>query len=109
MKLSLGGLYPCPDIVQAILAPVPGETKRIMDVGCGSRIWAIEMANEFPHVEVLGLDVPQAVEHWQGEYPPNCRFEGTDFQFAMPERYLDNFDIIHMRFIASAVSDLLLD
>lgn len=104
MKISLGGLYPCPEVVQAILAPVAGETKRVLDIGCGSRIWSVEMAREFPHVEVLGLDVPQAIEHWKGEYPKNARFEATNFQFAMPEKYLNRFDIIHLRFIASAFS-----
>jgi trans-aconitate methyltransferase len=104
MKLSLGGLYPCPDVVQSILSPVPGETKRIMDIGCGSRIWAIEMAKEFPHAEVIGVDVPQAKEHWKGGYPSNCTFEPIDFQFSMPEKYLESCDLIHLRFIASAVS-----
>jgi trans-aconitate methyltransferase len=104
MKLSLGGLYPCAEVVRAVLSPVPGETKRILDIGCGSRIWPIEMAKEFPHVEVIGLDVPQAKEHWSGDVPPNCTFEGTDFQFAIPEKYIGSCDLIHLRFIASAVS-----
>jgi hypothetical protein len=31
--LGLGGLYPEPETVQAILAPEEGETKRILDLG----------------------------------------------------------------------------
>lgn len=31
--LALGGLYPAPDIVGAILAPQEGERKRILDLG----------------------------------------------------------------------------
>jgi hypothetical protein len=29
----MGGLTPCPDVVDAVLAPVDGEEKKILDIG----------------------------------------------------------------------------
>jgi hypothetical protein len=33
MKLYLDGLYPCPDTVNEVLAPLQGTTKRVLDIG----------------------------------------------------------------------------
>jgi hypothetical protein len=33
IKLGMGGLYPAPEVVRAILAPQEGVTKRIVDLG----------------------------------------------------------------------------
>ena len=33
ITLGLGGLYPAPEVVRAILAPEDGVTKRIVDLG----------------------------------------------------------------------------
>lgn len=99
MRLCLGGLYPCPEVVRSVLAPVVGRTKRILDIGCGNRIWALEMAQEFPHTEVWGWDRPQVQEMWTGEVPNNCRFE-TAPNYDFLENYEDKFDLIHMRFVA---------
>ncbi|KAG8822211.1 hypothetical protein FRC19_006385 [Serendipita sp. 401] len=80
--LGLGGLYPAQEEVQAILAPQDGETKRILDLGCGTGIWTIEMAKEFPHAEVktiakaLGCrDVHQNCGLWNDPLldPTTCR------------------------------------
>lgn len=33
LVLGMGGLTPCPDVVDAVLAPVDGEEKKILDIG----------------------------------------------------------------------------
>jgi hypothetical protein len=33
MRLCLDGLYPCPEVVQSVLAPVPGMKKYVLDLG----------------------------------------------------------------------------
>jgi hypothetical protein len=31
--IGLGGLTPCPELVDAVLTPVEGEVKRVLDLG----------------------------------------------------------------------------
>jgi methylase of polypeptide subunit release factors len=38
------------------LAPV-AHPQSILDVGCGTGRWALEMAREFPHANVVALDI----------------------------------------------------
>ncbi|KAI5811872.1 S-adenosyl-L-methionine-dependent methyltransferase [Pyronema omphalodes] len=77
------------------------EPRRILDIGTGTGIWAIDMADQYPMAEVIGTDLspiqPDLV-------PVNCRFEVDD---AMLEWTFedDTFDFIHCRNIASGVSD----
>jgi hypothetical protein len=33
LVIAMGGLYPCPDIIEAILDPTDGQPKAILDIG----------------------------------------------------------------------------
>jgi methylase of polypeptide subunit release factors len=52
-------------------APIKNP-QRIMDVGTGTGIWAIDVADKFPEAEVIGVDLRSAYgpipggfyEHW---------------------------------------------
>ncbi|KAH8898290.1 S-adenosyl-L-methionine-dependent methyltransferase [Thozetella sp. PMI_491] len=81
------------------LAPI-SQPHRVLDIGTGTGIWAIEFAEKHPEADVLGNDLSPI----QPEYvPPNCRFEVDDIDdewvFSHP------FDYIHGRYIISFVSD----
>jgi 2-polyprenyl-3-methyl-5-hydroxy-6-metoxy-1,4-benzoquinol methylase len=38
------------------LAPIREDPSRILDLGCGSGIWAIDMADRYPNADVIGVE-----------------------------------------------------
>lgn len=73
---------------------------RVLDLGTGTGVWAVDFADRNPQASVLGIDVSPMQSMW---VPPNCRFELEDFErewvFSAP------FDFIHARTIAQSVSN----
>ncbi|KAF6803728.1 methyltransferase domain-containing protein [Colletotrichum sojae] len=73
---------------------------RVLDVGTGTGIWALNFADEHPEAEVIGNDL-SAVE--PGFVPPNVTFEVDDVEdewlFSRP------FDFIHSRIMTSSIND----
>ena len=45
-------------------APIPQSPRRILDIGTGTGIYAIDIADEFPSAEVLGIDLSPIQLHW---------------------------------------------
>ncbi|EAA28605.1 hypothetical protein GE21DRAFT_5352 [Neurospora crassa] len=82
----------------------PLDKKRIhkvLDVGTGSGLWAIDFADEYPNTEVIGTDVSPIQPSW---VPPNVKFEIDDCN--LDWTYAENsFDFIHMRMLAGVVND----
>lgn len=67
-KLQLDGrLHLCP----------LDDPKEILDIGTGTGIWCIEMADKYPDCQVLGTDLSPVQPSW---VPPNCRFDVDDFE-----------------------------
>ena len=50
------------------LAPIAANPQKILDVGTGTGIWAIDMADRFPSAEVIGTDLSPIQPTW---VPPN--------------------------------------
>ncbi|OTA98100.1 hypothetical protein M426DRAFT_326256 [Hypoxylon sp. CI-4A] len=83
------------------LAPIDDKVKRVLDVGCGTGIWAIDFADQFPGTDVIGVDISPQQPHW---IPPNLRFEVDDV--TQPWTYEpSSFDYIHMRWLVGAIPD----
>jgi ubiquinone/menaquinone biosynthesis C-methylase UbiE len=99
MKLCRSNNYCGP--VKEVLAYDPRYQKSILDLGCGTAIWAREMAMEFPHCEVVGVDL---VPVQPKPLPPNLRIELDDINLSM-EHFYNSFDLIHGRMIASGIRD----
>ncbi|GCE30217.1 hypothetical protein KDA_57010 [Dictyobacter alpinus] len=73
----------------------------ILDVGCGTGRWVLEMGKEFPQAQVNGLDVeiPLVAQEMQ---EANCAFVVGNVLKGLP--FPDNtFDYVHQRFLASAL------
>ncbi|CRK37333.1 Secondary metabolism regulator LAE1 like protein [Verticillium longisporum] len=83
------------------VAPISGTPQRVLDVGTGTGIWAIDFADQYPSAEVIGTDLSPIQPAW---VPSNCRFELDDAQ--LPWTFPDNhFDYIHMRLLMGAIKD----
>ncbi|KND91937.1 Phosphoethanolamine N-methyltransferase 1 [Tolypocladium ophioglossoides CBS 100239] len=59
------------------LSPIGEYPQRILDLGCGTGIWCIDMAEKFPSAKVLGVDIAPTQPQW---VPPNCSFELDDIE-----------------------------
>ncbi|EOD49373.1 Methyltransferase type 11 [Neofusicoccum parvum] len=82
-------------------APVaPERLRRVLDVGTGTGIWAIEVADRFPGAEVLGNDLSPVQPQW---VPPNVRFEVDDCE--APWTHATPFDLIFARQLDGSISD----
>jgi SAM-dependent methyltransferase len=82
------------------LAPI-GKPSRVLDVGTGTGIWAIEFADRYPESDVLGTDLSPI----QPEYtPPNCRFEIDDAEDEWI--FSHKFDYIHGRYMCAFITDV---
>lgn len=83
-------------------APIPPNwDPRILDLGCGTGIWAIDMADRYLNAEVLGLDL---VNIQPEKIPPNLRFRiPRDYEspWTLGE---DSWDLIHLRMACGSVS-----
>jgi SAM-dependent methyltransferase len=82
------------------LAPIQ-EPHNILDVGTGTGIWAIDIADQYPSAQVLGTDLSPIQPDF---VPPNCSFEIDDvtLEWTFP---VDHFDFIHIREMFGSVPD----
>ncbi|KAK5114621.1 hypothetical protein LTR85_010198 [Meristemomyces frigidus] len=66
----------------------------VLDVGCGTGLWAMDVADENPQAQVLGFDL---------RVPPNCKFlvddVNSDWVFA------EKYNLIHSRAMTPGVRD----
>ncbi|OAG45590.1 hypothetical protein AYO21_00226 [Fonsecaea monophora] len=82
-------------------APMLPAPARILDLGTGSGIWAIEAADQYETASVTGVDIAPVQPEW---VPPNCQFEVQDIE----DEWLfstTNFDFIHARELIMAIRD----
>ncbi|KAL6405018.1 hypothetical protein AUP68_11858 [Ilyonectria robusta] len=70
----------------------PDNPFMILDVGAGSGIWARDMAQRHPQVNILGIDITRAL--LPNDVPANVTFEIADATDPWPPH---TYDFIHMR------------
>ncbi|KAI8069196.1 hypothetical protein BC940DRAFT_298127 [Gongronella butleri] len=70
------------------------EKSRVLDVACGSGVWVLEMAHEFPDTDFYGFDISCCYPHHIR--PPNTFFRQHDITVAFPYPD-DHFDYVHFQ------------
>ncbi|KAH6695693.1 S-adenosyl-L-methionine-dependent methyltransferase [Plectosphaerella plurivora] len=83
------------------LAPLQDGIQKVLDIGTGTGIWAIDFADEFPSAEVIGTDISPIQPQW---VPPNLKFEIDDCTRTWT--WAENsIDFVHMRWLIGSIAD----
>ena len=84
------------------IAPIDeANTRTVLDIGCGTGIWAMDYADAHPHADVTGIDLSPIQPAWT---PPNCHFviDDVEDEWADPANH---YDFIHIRCLMGAIKD----
>ncbi|EMT74556.1 mRNA 3'-end-processing protein YTH1 [Fusarium odoratissimum] len=77
------------------------DIQKVLDIGTGTGIWAIDFADQYPKAEVIGTDLSPIQPDW---VPPNVRFELEDATSNWTWSN-DRFNFVHMRYLIGAIAD----
>ncbi|RKL18648.1 hypothetical protein BFJ70_g14240 [Fusarium oxysporum] len=83
------------------LPPIGDNPQKILDIGTGTGIWAINVADEYPSANVIATDITPTQPSFA---PPNVEFQIDDAQLEWtfePE----SFDFIHIRYLQGTIGD----
>jgi SAM-dependent methyltransferase len=83
------------------LSPVGEHPQNILDLGTGTGIWAIDVADKLPSANVIGTDIAPIQPAW---VPPNCTFQIDDAEEDWTFKD-GTFDLIHSRDFCQAIRD----
>jgi SAM-dependent methyltransferase len=83
------------------MAPLDAEfAGRVLELGAGTGIWALDMGDKHPAATVVGIDLSPTQVDW---VPPNVYFEVDDME--EPWTFTQPFDFIHGKFLAGSIRD----
>ncbi|WQF86659.1 Putative S-adenosyl-L-methionine-dependent methyltransferase superfamily [Colletotrichum destructivum] len=89
-------------VCEGVLHNAPLDNpQKILDIGTGTGIWAIDMGDEYPEAEIIGLDLSPIQPSF---VPPNVHFlvDDVEAEWLFPE---NSIDYIHVRNMAPAIKD----
>ncbi|WWC91464.1 uncharacterized protein L201_006410 [Kwoniella dendrophila CBS 6074] len=89
-----------PEPIKTIL--LEKEKPRILDVGCGTGNWSVEVADQLPKALVTGVDL---VSIHPKEYPSNVDLKRLDILEDLPEGWEGSFDLIHARYLVFGINN----
>ncbi|KAF7337867.1 S-adenosyl-L-methionine-dependent methyltransferase [Mycena venus] len=102
-SIIFGGLNPpaLQDAINAHMAIRDGPPPTVLDVGCGSGSWAIEMGSVYPQAQILGVDLAIGRSL---HVPPNAQFKQLDITQEFPSTD-EGYNIIHARVVTGHLKD----
>ncbi len=96
---ALGGLLPEHADQAAFVAPM----QRVLDVACGSGGWVLNMAQTYPHLQVMGFDIDANMISYATTQAQVGKLEHASFRVMNaldPLDYPDNFfDLVNARYL----------
>jgi SAM-dependent methyltransferase len=89
-----GRLFICP------IDEKKGNIHRVLDVGTGTGLWALDFGDSYPEAHVIGIDLSpiQPID-----VAPNVQFEVDDLE--EPWTFSHKFDFIHSRMMTGSFRD----
>jgi len=105
LRLHLKSLYDEPRLVKQALTRDAQRRATVLDVGTGSGSWAVDMAQEFPHADVIGIDLVLPTMAKNGQtLPTNCRLQIGDANAPLSE-WEAGVDVLHARSVEAGIRD----
>ncbi|KAJ6622897.1 S-adenosyl-L-methionine-dependent methyltransferase [Mycena sp. CBHHK59/15] len=104
-RLLVRGPYPpaLSSDVDGVLSYKAGSRRIVLDVGCGSARWAIDMAEMYPHAQVIGVDLARNFQRFP---PSNFEFIQMDITQGLPACPVPGgYDLIHARSLTGHLKD----
>ena len=93
---AVGGLATLFEATAQHLAErLPVSPATVLDVGCGSGVWSLALAQRFPQAQVTGLDLPGVLEVFRtraetlGLSARTRTLEGSMFELPLPKEHFD--------------------
>ncbi|KAH8655183.1 S-adenosyl-L-methionine-dependent methyltransferase [Xylariales sp. PMI_506] len=82
-------------------SPLGDNPQKVIDIGTGTGIWAIDVGDKYPSASVLGIDLSPIQPVW---IPPNVKFLVDDCE----DEWLngDNYDLVHLRTMSPVLKDI---
>ncbi|OJD18813.1 hypothetical protein AJ78_01220 [Emergomyces pasteurianus Ep9510] len=83
-----------------LVFPPVHSLRRVLDCGYGNGAWAVEVAEQYPACEVIGVDISPHMK--PDDTPENLWLQVDDLNrtFTFPPNY---FDLVHSRLVASGL------
>ncbi|CAG8574613.1 9906_t:CDS:2 [Ambispora leptoticha] len=75
---------------------------RVIDIGCGSGIWILDLAQQYPNSNFVGIDISPILPT-EG-LPPNAKFVQYNVLDGLPFED-SSFDLVHLKFMVGAITE----
>ncbi|KAK2775225.1 UMTA methyltransferase [Colletotrichum kahawae] len=86
----------------SLIFPPITRPRRILECGFGTGDWAIEVAQQHPSCEVVGIDICPHIWPDEAQTPPNLNLQVDDLngRFTFPSNH---FDLVHSQMMAGGI------